>query len=130
MMKAFIKNTQTRVVTAVTATTDHPACSYGQALWVDEQGTAYFQIGMVNPLYTEESVDFTSATREELGQLIRGWRVSQGISIRDMAKRASVRPSTVQNVENGAFTPRLDVIQRMFLVLGRNITSDRGFFKP
>ena len=69
----------------------------------------------------EVSVDLTTASREELGLLIRGWRVSQGISIRKMAEMADIRPSTVQNVENGAFTPRLDILQRILNVLGKRI---------
>ena len=120
-MKAIIKNLITGATIPVTATTEHPASSYGQAVWVDDRGTAYFQIGMTNPLYTEVSVDVTEATREQLGQLIRGWRVSQGISIRRFAELAGVQPNTVQNVENGAFTPRLDIVQRMLAVLGKQL---------
>lgn len=121
-MKAIIKTLVTGKTIPVTASTEHPACSYGQAVWVDEQGTAYFQLGMANPLYAEVSVDVTTATREQLGQLIRGWRVSQGISIRRFAELAGVRPNTVQNVENGAFTPRLDIVQRMMAVLGKQLS--------
>lgn len=121
-MKAIIKNLMTGATIPVTATTDHPSCSYGQAIWVDDKNNAYFQLGMTNPLYTEVSVDVTTASREELGQLIRGWRVSQGISIRRFAELAGVRPNTVQNVENGAFTPRLEIVQRMMAVLGKKLS--------
>ena len=121
-MKAIIKNLMTGATIPVTASTEHSAFSYGQAVWVDDQGTAYFQLGMTNPLYAEVSVDVTTASREELGQLIRGWRVSQGISIRRFAELAGVRPNTVQNVENGAFTPRLDIVQRMMTALGKQLS--------
>lgn len=121
MMRAVIKNRMTGEEIAVTATTDHPACSYGQALWADDNGTAYFQVGMTNPIYEEDRIDTTTATREELGQLIRGMRISNGVSIRDMAERAACQPSTVQNVEKGSFTPRVDVIQRMLFAIGHRL---------
>lgn len=119
-MKAVIKNMMTGETINVTATTDHPDSSYGQAVWVDEQGTAYFQIGMANPLYEEVAV--TIGDRESLGQWLRGVRVSAGISVRKMAELAGIQPSTVQNVENGAFTPRLDIVQRMLDVLGKSLS--------
>lgn len=121
MMRAVIKNRMTGEEIAVTATTDHPTCSYGQALWADDNGTAYFQVGMANPIYEEDRIDTTTATREELGQLIRGMRISKGVSIRDMAERAACQPSTVQNVEKGSFTPRIDVIQRMLFAIGHRL---------
>ena len=67
-------------------------------------------------------VDVTTATCDELGQLIKGWRVSQGISIRRFAGMAGITPATVQNVENGAFTPRLDIVQRMMAALGKRLS--------
>lgn len=39
---------------AVTATTEHPDSSYGKAVWVDEEGTAYVQQGMEQPMYSLE----------------------------------------------------------------------------
>lgn len=118
-MKAIIKNMATGEMIPVTATTDHPDSSYGQAVWVDDDNIAYFQIGMRNPLYQETSV--TVGDREMLGQWLRGLRISRGISVRKMAELSGIQPSTVQNVENGAFTPRLDVLQRMLDVLGKQL---------
>lgn len=120
-MRGIIRDKRTGAIIPVTSSTDHAACSYGQAVWVGDNGTAYCQVGMENQLFEEVSVDLTTASREELGQLIRGWRVSQGISIRHMAEMADIRPSTVQNVEKGAFTPRLDILQRLMAVLGKRI---------
>jgi hypothetical protein len=50
-MRAKINNNSTGETIPVAATAEHPASSYGQMVWVDEQGTAYFQVGMPNPLY-------------------------------------------------------------------------------
>ena len=121
MMKAVIKNRMTGEEIAVTAKNDHPSFSYGQYVWVDDSDNAYFQIGALVPIYRELSIDISSATREEIGQLIRAYRVQQSISIRDFADLAGIQPSTVQNVEKGSFTPRLDVLQRMLSALGKSI---------
>ena len=67
-------------------------------------------------------IDVTTATSEEIGRLIRGIRLSQGISIRRFAGMAGVTAATVQNVENGAFTPRLDIVQRMMAALGKRLS--------
>ncbi len=52
MTKAILKNNVNGEEVEVTATTNHPDSSYGQAVWVDEKGTAYCQVGMEAPFYT------------------------------------------------------------------------------
>lgn len=121
-MKGIIRDKRTGAIIPVASSTEHAACSYGQAVWVDDSGTAYFQVGMENPLFEEVSVDVDD--RETLGQYIRGVRVSKGISIRRMADLAGLTPSTVQNVENGAFTPRLDIAQKMLAALDKRLTIE------
>lgn len=46
MKKAILKNLLNGVEVEVMATTDHPASSYGQAVWADANGEAYAQVGM------------------------------------------------------------------------------------
>ena len=70
-----------------------------------------------------ESV-FTITDRKSLGAYIKHEREQQGISVRKMAELAGIQPSTVQNVENGAFTPRLDVVQHILSVLGKRLTIE------
>jgi hypothetical protein len=48
---AKLKNTVSGEVIEVTATTDNPSSSYGKAVWVDNDGNAYCQVGMEAPLY-------------------------------------------------------------------------------
>lgn len=118
-MKAKLRNTVTGDVISVTSTTDHPDCSYGQSIWVDAD-RAYCIVGMEPPMY--EVVSASVDDRETLGQILRGARIRQGISIRKMADLAGLTPSTIQNVENGAFTPRLDIILKMAGALGLTLT--------
>lgn len=51
-MEAILKNNVNGEEVEVTATTNHPDSSYGQAVRVDEKGTAYCQAGMEAPFYT------------------------------------------------------------------------------
>ena len=64
---------------------------------------------------------FTITDRKSLGAYLKREREAQGISVRKMAVLAEIRPATVQNVEKGSFTPRLDVLQRMLSALGKSI---------
>lgn len=46
-----LKNVVTGMVVEVTATTNHPASSYGKEVWVDKDNNAYCQVGMESPFY-------------------------------------------------------------------------------
>ena len=118
-MKAILKHKSTGVTVSVTATTDHPD-AHNQAVWVDESNEAYCIVGHDHPFYDEVSVDIED--REGLGQYLHFRRVALGISYRKLAEMSGLTPSTVQNVENGAFTPRLDIILKMLGVLGKRLT--------
>lgn len=65
---------------------------------------------------------YSVTDRKSLGAYLKREREAQGISVRKMAELARIQPATVQNVENGAFTPRLDVVQKMLEVLGKRLT--------
>ncbi len=48
-----LRNKITGVEVEVRATTEHPDCHYGQAVWVDKNNVAYLQVGLehLNPVY-------------------------------------------------------------------------------
>jgi len=46
MRTAILKNLLTGKTIQVKATTDHSASSYGQPVWVDDQGESYGTVGM------------------------------------------------------------------------------------
>ena len=115
-MKAKIKNKLNGEIIVVTSTTTHPDCSYGQSVWVDDNNNAYSVVGLESPMY--DIVEMEINDRVELGSFIHNVRVSQGITVRGMAEKSGIMPSTVQNVEKGAFSPRLDIIKKMLDALG------------
>ena len=53
MKTATLINVINGVSVEVHATTDHPASSYGRAVWVDNEGNAYFEVDsqIPNPFY-------------------------------------------------------------------------------
>ena len=61
-------------------------------------------------------------SREELGGLLRKLRTSKGITVRGMADLCNLSPATVQNIEKGSFSPRLDIVQKMLDTLGAKMT--------
>lgn len=54
MKRAILKETATDREIEVHATTEHPDSSYGHPVWVDDEGTSYFQadLPIPNPFYT------------------------------------------------------------------------------
>lgn len=51
----------------VHSTTNHPASSYGLAVWVDDEGHAYCQVNcpVPNPFYTIEVTDPSDTEEDE-----------------------------------------------------------------
>ena len=56
---ATLRNVVNGVEVRVHATTEHPDSSYGQPVWVDDEGQAYCQCDIFNPFYevVEDSND-------------------------------------------------------------------------
>lgn len=61
-------------------------------------------------------------TREELGSVIAELRENRGVSIRDLAKRCELSPSTIVNIEQGKFSPRFEIVALIVEELGGKIT--------
>ncbi len=51
MKKAFMRNIITGIEIRVHLTMDHPAVQCGIAVWVDDEGKAYFPEDVQNPFY-------------------------------------------------------------------------------
>ena len=118
-MKAIIINKVTSERIPVTSTTEHPSSSYGQAVWVDENLNPICQVSLPNDLYDVQEVEVDN--REDLGQYIRYLRLKNGDTIRGLASKCDLVPATIQNIESGKFSPRLDVIQKILKQLNANL---------
>lgn len=51
MIQATLTNKLTGVVVRVHSTTEHPDCSYGRAIWVDDDNNAYCEVDAPSPFY-------------------------------------------------------------------------------
>lgn len=111
-MRAIIKNKLTGESICVTATTMHPDSSYGQPVWVDENGQSISIVEMPSPIVELEEVEMDE-DRMNLGRIIKHLRMQRGESVRSTAEQCGFSPSTIQNIEYGRFSPRLDVLQRI-----------------
>ncbi len=56
-MKAILTNLLTREKIEVESSTEHPASSYGMAVWVDKDGRAYGQCNLPMPGYDIKMMD-------------------------------------------------------------------------
>lgn len=120
-MKATIRNKKTGEIVEVKSSTENNSSSYGQAVWEDSEGLAYFQIGMQNPFYEEVSVS-PENDLQLLWQFLHNKRASAGISIRKLADECGLNKDTIVNVENGNNIPRLDIITTIINALGAKLS--------
>jgi len=67
----------------------------------------------------------TITTASELGEIIRHIRTSQGCTFRGLAAECGLSPQTLQNIENGAFAPRLDIVLTILDKLGARMVISR-----
>ena len=56
-MRAILTNKVNGESVEVHSTTEHPDSSYGQPVWVDNEGQAYCQVNLQNPFYEIEIIE-------------------------------------------------------------------------
>lgn len=83
----------------VTATTNHPASSYGKAVWVDDKGQAYMQVGLANPYY--EVIADTLNSAEGIGEQLDAARRAKRMTIAQLAEAVGVSEPTIGSLLNG-----------------------------
>lgn len=59
--------------------------------------------------------------RKLLGERIGQLRTYRGISIRDLAEQCELTPATIVNIQQGRFSPRYEIVEKIFSVLGAKI---------
>ena len=119
-MNAKIRNKTTGKIYNVSSTTEHPDSSYGQPVLVDKENNAYCVVGFEPPLYELVSADVSD--KETLGMILKNMRISSGKSIRDLAKECNLSKTTIVNVENGAYSPRIEIVTKILQKLGAKLT--------
>ena len=71
---------------------------------------------------TYELVSADVSDKETLGIILKNMRISSGKSIRDLAKECNLSKTTIVNVENGAYSPRIEIVTKILQKLGAKLT--------
>lgn len=57
----------------------------------------------------------------KFGEIIKEARLSQGMSIWELAQKSDIQPNTIRYWENGERNPTLDNAERVLIALNTNI---------
>ncbi len=107
-----LRNLNTGVVVAVTATINHPQVSYGKAVWVDNNNNAYCQIGL-EFIAGFELVD----QRKELGQKLAEIREGKDMNKNFLVKRG-MRIEAINAIEEGSKNYTIDSLTDYLDIVG------------
>ena len=116
---AKLINNVTKIEIEVRASYNHPACSYGRAVWVDKNNEAYTQVGMITPLYTV--IPDEQDERERIGHIISELRKDAGLSQTDLAKKIDCARSYISAIENGKQHISINVLTNIASALGAKV---------
>ena len=116
---ARLINNVTKIEIEVRASYNHPACSYGCAVWVDKNNEAYTQVGMITPLYTV--IPDEQDERERIGHIISELRKDAGLSQLDLAKKIDRARSYISAIENGKQHISINVLTNIASALGAKV---------
>lgn len=102
--------------------TTHPSCSYGKAVWCDDNENPIVQAGLEH-LVPEISIEFDEPykSRRWFGDTIADLRKQRGISIRDLADRTGVNKATIVNLEHARFAVNIDIATKILHALGARL---------
>ena len=116
---AKLINNVTKKEFEVRVSYEHPACSYGRAVWVDKNNEAYTQVGMITPLYT--IIPDEQDERERIGREISELRKAAGLSQAALAKRTGCDRSYIAKIERGRQHISINVLTNIASALGARI---------
>lgn len=116
---AKLINNVTKKEVEVRASYDHPACSYGRAVWVDKNNEAYTQVGMITPIYT--IIPDEQDERERIGRDISELRKAAGMSQAALAKKIGCDRSYIAKIERGRQHISINVLTNIASALGAKV---------
>ena len=116
---AKLINNVTKKEIDVRVSYDHPACSYGRAVWVDKNNEAYTQVDMPTPLYT--IIPDEQDERERIGREISELRKASGLSQAELGERIGCDRSYIAKIENGRQHISINVLFKITTELGARV---------
>lgn len=121
MNRAIITNVATGQEIRVHATTDHPSCSYGHAIWVDDDNNPYFEVGTLSPFYTlrpDPAEEHFHDTFTHIGQAIAELRQYNGWSLEDAASHSGLTVKKIAALERGVLFNNVNALAKIVESLG------------
>ncbi len=64
--------------------------------------------------------------RQRVGPTLRSMRLRKGLSLNDLASEAEISPSHLSRIERGLTVPSYDVLDKIAIALGSDLTSLRS----
>ena len=116
---AKLINNVTKKEFEVRVSYEHPACSYGRAVWIDKNNQAYTQVGMPTPLYT--IIPDEQDERERIGREISELRKASGLSQTELGARIGCDRSYIAKIENGRQHISINVLFKITTELGASV---------
>ena len=102
-----LKNILNNEVVAVRATTNNPASSYGNQVWVDAKNNPYCQVG----LELASGYELINE-REQLGCLLAEIRTKKGLSKYSIEKSTFITKPTLIGIERGSIAYTVDTLMQ------------------
>lgn len=63
--------------------------------------------------------------RERIGKMIADIRTEHGLTVRELADIAGVTSTNICKIENGKYSPGVDVLSRILSALGYRLTIEK-----
>ena len=116
MKTAILTNIATGESVKVHATTEHPSCSYGRAVWVDSHNNPYCEVDNPSPFYSikpcpEEK--YFRAVHAHIGQSIAALRQHNGWTIEEASARSGLTVKKIAALERGVLFNNVNALAKI-----------------
>lgn len=115
-----LRNVASGMILNVSQTTEHPDCSYGQPIWIDESNNALCQIGMEAPFYEVLQYDGKD-NRLRIGKELERLRKAKKFTQQQLADMSKVTRANIAKIEGGKYSVGFDVLQRVAKALDADV---------
>ena len=115
-----LRNIASGVILNVSQTTEHPDCSYGQPIWIDESNNALCQVGMEAPFYEVLQYDGKD-NRLRIGKELERLRKAKKFTQQELANKSGVTRTNIAKIEGGKYSVGFDVLQRVAEALDADV---------
>ena len=121
MKHAIITDITTGQEIRVHATTNHPASSYGRAIWVDDDGNPYFEVGTLSPFYNlrpDPAEEHFHDVFVHVGQAVAELRQHHGWTLEEASAHSGLTVKKIAALERGVLFNNVNALAKIVESLG------------